>query len=54
MRQLALCALTASLSQAALAHGGHGASGMHWHATDVLGFVTIGALVAMVIWHLRK
>lgn len=54
MRQLALCLTTACLSQAALAHGGHGQGGLHWHATDVLGFITIGALVAMVIWHLRK
>ena len=42
------------LTGAALAHEGHGLAGTHWHATDVLGFVALAGVVAMVIWHLRK
>ncbi len=33
-----------------LAHDGHGLPGAHWHATDVVGFVTLGAVVAVAIW----
>ena len=41
----------AGLSAPALAHEGHGLPGAaHWHATDVLGFVAVAALVAGVIW----
>ena len=36
------------------AHEGHGLSGMHWHATDTLGFVAVVALAAVVIWLSRK
>ncbi len=40
-----------SLSAPALAHEGHGMPGVaHWHATDVLGFVALAAVVAGVIW----
>lgn len=40
-----------ALSAPALAHEGHGLPGAaHWHATDVLGFVAVAALVAGVIW----
>jgi hypothetical protein len=39
---------------AALAHDGHGLFGSHWHATDVLGFVAAGAVVAAAVWFGRK
>ncbi|MBI2732264.1 MAG: hypothetical protein HYX44_02820 [Aquabacterium sp.] len=35
----------------AQAHEGHGLPGFsHWHSTDVLGFVAVVALVAVVMW----
>ena len=34
----------------ALAHDGHGQGGSHWHATDVLGFVALGGMVALAVW----
>jgi hypothetical protein len=39
-----------------LAHEGHGLYGSHWHATDVLGFVGVGAVAAVVaaIWLSKK
>jgi hypothetical protein len=39
-----------------LAHEGHGLYGSHWHATDVLGFVGVGAAAAVVaaIWLSKK
>jgi hypothetical protein len=38
----------------ALAHEGHGLEGgAHWHATDVLGFVGAGLVVALV-WAINK
>ena len=37
------------------AHDGHGlGGGTHWHATDVWGFVVVGALSAMAVWFARK
>jgi len=39
---------------AVFAHDGHGLAGIHWHATDTLGFVAVSALVAMAIWLSRK
>jgi hypothetical protein len=38
----------------ALAHEGHGLFGSHWHATDALGFVAVGAALAAAIWWLKK
>ena len=50
-RHLALLSTLSTLTSAAMAHEGHGLPGMaHWHATDVLGFVAIGAVLAAVIW----
>ncbi len=34
----------------AFAHDGHGLKGIHWHATDVWGFIALAALVATAIW----
>ncbi len=39
---------------AVFAHGGHGLTGMHWHATDAWGFVAVAAMVAVAIWLSRK
>ena len=38
----------------ALAHEGHGMGAHHWHATDVLGFVALGAVVAVALWLARR
>jgi hypothetical protein len=35
------------------AHDGHGLTGAHWHATDVLGFIAVGALIGVAIWFSR-
>ena len=32
------------------AHDGHGLGGSHWHASDVWGFVALGAMVALAVW----
>ncbi|HSC01257.1 MAG TPA: hypothetical protein VLE45_15165 [Burkholderiaceae bacterium] len=42
------------LSSLALAHEGHGLGAMHWHATDTLGFVALGAIVAAALWASRR
>ena len=49
---LAACALLARPLIAA-AHDGHGPTGGHWHATDVWGFVAIGA-AAVAFWFSRR
>jgi len=38
----------------ALAHDGHGLFGSHWHATDALGFVAVGVLIALAVWLSKK
>jgi hypothetical protein len=35
------------------AHDGHGLQGSHWHASDVWGFVALGAMVVVAIWFSR-
>jgi hypothetical protein len=47
---LAAAASLAAAAPAALAHEGHGAAGAHWHATDVWGFVALGAGLALYFW----
>jgi hypothetical protein len=42
--------LIAILAPLAQAHVGHGMVGPHWHATDVLGFVVLGVIVAAALW----
>ena len=39
---------------AVFAHDGHGLAGMHWHATDTLGFIAVAAMLAVAIWLSRK
>lgn len=46
-----LCATAASLTALpASAHDGHGASGLHWHASDALGFVLVTLVAAIALW----
>ena len=52
-----LYALTLTLlALPALAHEGHGLIGSHWHSTDVLGFLGVGAgaVIAVAFWLSRK
>jgi len=56
MRKIAFT-LSLALSQLAnnaLAHDGHGLAGLHWHATDALGFVVAAALVAVAVYFGKK
>jgi hypothetical protein len=39
-----------SASSLAFAHDDHGLQGSHWHATDVWGFVALGAAIAVALW----
>ena len=47
-------ACLAALPLTTLAHDGHGAESVHWHATDTWGFVVTAALVAAAVWFSRK
>ncbi|MBX3621324.1 MAG: hypothetical protein KF891_15245 [Rhizobacter sp.] len=47
-------ACLAALPLGAMAHDGHGAQGVHWHATDTWGFVVTLALVGVAIWASRR
>ena len=51
-----LVAASASImgATAVFAHDGHGLQGIHWHATDTLGFIAVAAMVAVAIWLSRK
>ncbi len=53
---LSIAAYVASTGASAVfAHDGHGlGGGTHWHATDVWGFVVVGALSALAIWIASK
>ena len=42
------------LAGVAHAHDGHGLLGSHWHATDLWGFVAMGVVLAVAVWHGRK
>ena len=45
-----LALVPALVAASAHAHDGHGLSGGHWHATDALGFVVVGVLIALAVW----
>jgi hypothetical protein len=53
--RLAAALLTlAALTDAALAHEGHGLPGAsHWHSTDTIGFLLVAG-VAAAMWFTRK
>ena len=49
--RLFLPMLAIAAAHAARAHEGHGLPGpSHWHASDVLGFVALAAIVAGIAW----
>jgi hypothetical protein len=48
MKSLLLAALAIPL--ASIAHDGHGPSGVHWHATDVWGFIALAIALAAATW----
>ena len=52
MKKLQLIAALTLLSTSglALAHDDHGPQGSHWHATDVWGFVALGAAIVAALW----
>jgi hypothetical protein len=35
-------------------HEGHGFTGSHWHASDVVSLAALGVLVALAVWLSRK
>lgn len=39
-----------TLACASFAHDNHGMEGLHWHATDVWGFVALGSMIGLAIW----
>lgn len=47
---IAACAI----STGAQAHSGHGMLGVHWHATDTLGFVLLINAIAAVVWFIGR
>lgn len=51
--KLIAIALMNTCASTAFAHEGHGMFGSHWHATDVLGFVVVGAVLALAVWLTR-
>ena len=53
MKMLTVLALALG-APLALAHEGHGLASPHWHATDALGFVLLGAVVAAALWLSRR
>ncbi len=51
LRPITLLLASACSALPAWAHEGHGMPGFaHWHASDVLGFVAVAAVIAAVIW----
>ena len=50
-----IASLAISMGASAIfAHDGHGMEGVHWHATDVWGFVAVGGMIALAIWLSRR
>lgn len=54
MRSLLALLLMAGPAPLVLAHEGHGMGAVHWHATDTLGFVTLGVIVGVAWWATRR
>ena len=51
MKPFALFSLLLLMCTPLLAHEGHGMDGVaHYHATDVWGFIVMGAIMAVVWW----
>ena len=54
MRTVLASALLAAASQAALAHEGHGESGLHWHGGDLLPLLAMVAAVCLWLWRCSR
>jgi hypothetical protein len=54
MRHLLAPVFLSLLSGAALAHEGHGFSGTHWHAGDLLGLLVLAVAGAGALWWSRR
>jgi hypothetical protein len=54
LRSLTAGTLLCLCAGLARAHDGHSQHASHWHATDLWGFVAIGALLAVAAWRGRK
>ncbi len=54
LRTACNAACLVALPLSALAHDGHGALSMHWHATDTWGFIVTLALVGAALWFSRR
>jgi uncharacterized membrane protein YeaQ/YmgE (transglycosylase-associated protein family) len=54
MRQLCVTMVLSFASGAALAHPGHGALEVHWHADDLIWAVLGAAVVAGVVAFVRR
>ncbi|WP_280154662.1 hypothetical protein [Piscinibacter sp. XHJ-5] len=53
-RHLTVATAFACLPLCSAAHEGHGLTGAHWHATDLWGFVALGAVAALAVWLRRR
>jgi hypothetical protein len=53
MKTFAISTSVLLTSAQVLAHDGHGMLGSHWHSTDTLGFIVVGAIFAATLWFAR-
>jgi hypothetical protein len=54
MRTLLTTLVLVSSCKIAAAHGGHGLSGAHWHASDLFGPALLLALAGAALWWNRR
>jgi hypothetical protein len=50
MRTVLASATLVAAAFDAVAHEGHGQSGMHWHAGDLLALLAMGAAIGLWLW----
>ena len=50
MKKLIAAGATLALPMLAAAHDGHGMSGLHWHASDTVGFIVLAIVAAASLW----
>ena len=50
MRTVLASAALAAASQAAVAHEGHGLTGLHWHGGELLPLLAIALAVGLWLW----
>jgi hypothetical protein len=51
--QFARAAALAFCATGALAHEGHGLTGLHWHTSDSAGFAFIAVVAGLALWFSR-